>query len=222
MISQFVHRIHAFYDRKLLRVPPRATNPYLTHIPVLLSLPSWIRVRNVLEFGCGDFSTRTFLDRQYYPELQRIDSYENDSTWATHIRQQFGGDARLSVRFVDGAICDTVHSLNLEQYDLVFIDDSATGEERSATIRAVALQCPKRAIVVVHDFEYYPYRRASAAFRHRFRFTSLNPNTGLLWNDGPLAKSVMGRLNRVLRNSGEITNTDEWAETLRTANQSVV
>jgi hypothetical protein len=211
MISRLVHRFHAFRDSKLLRIPPRAANPYQTHIPILFAVARWRPLASVLEFGCGDISTRAFLDRRYFQRLQRLESYENDAAWVERLRRQIGTEPRLNLHFVDGAIASSVDAIDLEQFDLIFIDDSMTGEERSATIQAVAVKRPRRAVVVIHDFEFLPYRIASRTFRHRFRFTGLNPNTGLLWNEAAIPKSQLCALDRMFRSTGEKDDVAAWA-----------
>ena len=191
MVARLINKFHALRDKHLLRLPPRAANPYLTHIPILLAAARWRPLRAVLEFGCGEISTPAFLDRRYFPQLRRLESYENNATWAERVRHQVGTEPRLNLHLLDGAVASFVDAMELEQFDLILIDDSVNSDERSATIRSVAAKRPVRPIVAVHDFEVPPYRAASRPFRHRFRFTALNPNTGLLWNDGSVTRSVL-------------------------------
>lgn len=214
MIAGLISRLHALRDRHLLRVPPRSENPYLTHIPVLLAVARWRRVTSVLEFGCGEISTRTFLDRRHFPDLQRLVSLENDAAWADRLRQQTAGEPRLQLREVAGPIAPQVEGIDLEEFDLVFIDDSTTGGERGATIRAVAARHPRRPLVVIHDFEFPPYRVAARPFRHRHRFAGLNPNTGLLWNEGTLSRSKLRALDRLLRRTGDRQDVAAWETAL--------
>lgn len=118
-------------------------------------------------------------------------------------------------------VASTVNSIDLEQFDLIFIDDSMTGEERCATIRIVAEKQPRRAVVVVHDFEHLPYRTASRPFRHRYRFTGLNPNTGLLWNDDSIHESQLRSLDRRLRLVGEQPSVVAWDSVLSSFGRSL-
>ncbi|MEQ2005887.1 MAG: hypothetical protein ABMA26_03735 [Limisphaerales bacterium] len=214
MLKRLINKFHFLRDRYVLRQPIRAANPYLTHIPILLAVARWRPLTTVLEFGCGDISTRAFLDRRFFPALQRLESYENDAAWAEHLRSSIGNEPRLNLHCVEGAIVSSVDAIDLEQFDLIFIDDSKTGEERSATIRAVAAKRPHRAIVAVHDFECLDYRIASRSFRHRFRFTGLNPNTGLLWNEAAMQTSRLRALDRKLRATGEQADIASWEAAL--------
>lgn len=214
MLTRLINKFHTLRDRHVLQLTPRAANPYLTHIPILLSVPRWRSVKAVLEFGCGDISTRAFLDRQYFPDLQRMESFENDAAWAERLRKQIGTEPRLNLHLVAGAVASSVAALDLEQFDLIFIDDSVTGQERSATIRAVAAKRPRRAVVVIHDFEFLPYRVASRSFRHGYRFAGLNPNTGMLWNEAAISKSQLRALDATLRSTGEKPDVAAWHDAL--------
>lgn len=215
MFSRLIRKFHTLRDTNVLRMPNRAAEPYLTHIPILLSVPRWRCIGSVLEFGCGAFSTRAFLEREYFPDLERLESYENDPVWAERISERLRGETRLNLNVVNGALCNAVRDLDLDQFDLIFVDDAATGEERTKTIRTIAAKHPRRALVLVHDFEYLPYRQAARSFRNRFRFTGLNPNTGILWNTGSLPKAELHRLNNFLRQQTEQEDIGEWANVLR-------
>jgi hypothetical protein len=220
MVARLLNKFHALWDQYVLCVPPRAANPYLTHIPILLAAARWQPLATILEFGCGDISTRTFLDHRFFPQLQRLESYENDTGWAERLRQQVGADPRLNLHFVPGSVASVVGAIDLEQFDLIFIDDSTTADARSATIRAVSTKRPRRPVVVVHDFELLTYRVATRAFRHRYRFTGLNPNTGVLWNEAALCKNQLRALDRLLRSAGEKPDAAEWSNTLAMAGHS--
>lgn len=214
MINRLNIKLHSLLDQQLLDLPPRAEVPYLTHIPVLLNAAKWRKLESVVEFGCGDNSTSAFLNPSYFSDLKKLVSYENDAAWADRVRSKLNDDPRLDLRLVEGPVSSVVERVDLEQFDLIFIDDSITGEERSATISAVAAKRPRRAIVVVHDFEYYPYRVAARPFKHRFRFTGQNPNTGLLWNEAELDLSKLRELNQKLRSLGEKESVSAWAAVL--------
>jgi predicted O-methyltransferase YrrM len=170
-------------NRHVLGIPPRSENPYATHLPVLLAVAQQRKVRRILELGSGMHSTLTFLDRNYFPDVERVDAIENDASWAEKVKAAAGDDPRLALRTVCGAVCDVVDTLDAGTYDLALVDDSTTSHERTATLRRIAAQHPKSTLVVVHDFEVPEYRRVAEGFVHRVRITSLNPNVGLLWND---------------------------------------
>lgn len=214
MLPRLINKFHVLRDRYLLRLPARAPNPYFTHVPILLAAGRWWRIRRVLEFGCGEFSTKLFLDSRRFPDLQQLESYENDPVWAERIRQHFGVDPRLNLHLVDGAVAKQVEGLDLEGFDLILIDDSTSGRERCDTIRAVAAAQPQRAIVIIHDFEYLPYREAASSFRHRYRFTGMNPNIGMVWNGASVRRQSLRVLNRTLRQNVHKLEFDEWSSIL--------
>src|SRR6185436_8496577 len=159
-----------------------ALNDYATHIPVLIGLARRRAVRNVLEFGCGRYSTLTFLNRSAFPHLERLHSVENDDSWAATIQEVAKDDPRWTLRLVNGEISESVLDLDLEAFDLILIDDSKTSTQRAATIRAVASKQPQHPWIVIHDFEVEEYREAASGFKHRYRFRAYNPETGVVAN----------------------------------------
>ena len=159
---------------------PRARNDYATHIPVLIGLARLREIRSVLEFGCGHYSTLTFLNRSAFPHLERLHSIENDDAWATTIQQAAKDDQRWTLQLVNGEISDAIPEL--ESFDLILIDDSKTSTQRAATIRAIARKQPQHPWIVIHDFEVDEYRDAASAFKHRHRFRAYNPETGVVSN----------------------------------------
>ena len=170
--------------------PPRALNDYATHIPILIGLGRIREIKRVLEFGCGHYSTLTFLNRCAFAHLEKLESIENDVSWAATIRKTVIGDARWSLKFVSSEIADCVFDLDLEQFDLILIDDSKTSTQRAATIRAVAHRRPQHPWIVIHDYEVDEYRAAANGFRHRHAFRAFNPQTGLVANDATEARHL--------------------------------
>jgi predicted O-methyltransferase YrrM len=138
-------------------------------------------IRSVLEFGCGYYSTLTFLNRTAFPHLERLQSIENDASWAETMQASVNDD-RWVLNLVTGEIADSVRDLDLEAFDLILIDDSKTSAQRASTIRAIAAkqtQCPW---IVIHDFEVEEYRQAAIGFKQRHTFRAYNPHTGLVCN----------------------------------------
>jgi len=165
----------------------------------LIGLARIRQIRSVLEFGCGRYSTLTFLNRTAFPHLERLHSIENDDSWAATIQQIAQEDRRWSLQLVEGEISETVSNLDLESFDLILIDDSKTSAQRAATIRAVGLKQPERPWIVIHDFEVEEYRRAASGFRHRHRFRAYNPETGVVANQAVDWKS----LKRIVKSNAD-------------------
>lgn len=161
---------------------PRAANDYATHVPVLIGLARRREVKRVLEFGCGYYSTLTFLNRLVFPRLERLRSIENDASWSQRVAELAKNDARWTLDLVEGGIAKSVPDLGLDAFDLILIDDSKTSEQRAATIRAVANKQPQRPWIVIHDFEIEEYRSAARGFGQRHSFRAYNPHTGLASN----------------------------------------
>ncbi len=98
--------------------------------------------------------------------------------------------------------------MDIDGYDLIFIDDSRSEDARVRTIRAIAAKRPP-GIVVIHDFEIESYRRAAAAFENRYWFKALNPNCGILWNAFSLDVGGLERISRIVRLRPWILPTDD-------------
>ena len=161
---------------------PRALNDYATHIPILIGLSRLRKIGSVLEFGCGHYSTLTFLNRSAFPYLDRLHSIENDDSWASTIEDAAKNDHRWTLQLVNGEIAESIAGIDLESFDLILIDDSKTSVQRAATIRAVGRKQPQRPWIVIHDFEVEEYRAAAIGFKHRHRFRAYNPETGVVGN----------------------------------------
>lgn len=197
-------RLHFALDKVLDRVPAKVSEPYLTHIPVLLAIAMAIPVRRVLELGCGRFSTLTFLDHDNFPCLERVDSVENDSSWADQVQAMANNDERLRMHVIDGAVADSLSEFNLHSYDVIFIDDALTREERSRTITTIGAANPAQALTVIHDYDMPVYRRAASGFKHHYRFTALYPNTGVAWCERPFSLKPLQETERLVRKARQL------------------
>src|SRR3982751_381755 len=81
---------------------PRARNDYSTHLPILIGLARIRQITNVVEFGCGRYSTLTFLNRSAFPQLEKLESVENDVLWAETIQSAVGDDTRWALKLIEG------------------------------------------------------------------------------------------------------------------------
>lgn len=171
----------------------------------------------MLEFGCGYYSTLTFLNRSAFPHLERLESIENDVAWGGTIQETAKSDARWTLKLLDGEISESVSTLDLEAFDLILIDDSQTSAQRVCTIREVSTRAPHRPWIVIHDFEVEEYRRAAAGFRQGHRFKAYNPNTGLLWNGTTHAHRAKS-IDRIVKANARALEPDDisgWLNAFR-------
>ena len=192
---------------------PRALNDYATHVPILIGLARLREIRSVVEFGCGYYSTLTFLNRGAFPHLERLQSVENDASWAETIHEVAKSDERWTLKLVKGEIAGSVSALDFEGFDLVLLDDSKTSAQRSATIRAVAAKGPQRPWIVIHDFEIGEYRRAAAGFKQRYAFKAFNPETGVVSNN-PIQLKPLDRAIKTKSKTLSADQTTAWIRSL--------
>ena len=162
------------------KLAERAENPFATHIPVIIGLSQIFTIRNVLELGCGEYSTMTFLNKSVFPDLEKLDSFETDSEWFDKISTMSYKDSRLDLRLVREPLNQSLENVRWNQYDLIFVDDSTNATARSATIEKVVQNCSPRSLILVHDYEVHEYQIAAKYIPFKFVFTALNPNTGLV------------------------------------------
>src|SRR5690606_13629827 len=126
-------------------------------------------------------------------------SYENDKEWKKQVQERVRNDARCNLVTVEGYMNRVVSHEALDNYDLVFIDDSKSVAERQATIQSVASYGIRYGLVLIHDFEREAYRKAARPFLNQFCFSALSPRTGLCWNDAQVDKDALRRLNRTIK-----------------------
>jgi len=190
----------------------RSANDYATHLPVLIGLGKRMRINSVLELGCGHYSTRTFLNTKTFADLKVLDSYETDDNWATALKD-VTTDARANIHVVPAPMADVIDHIDLHAYDLIFVDDSTSEQDRVATIRALARRKPPDSLIVIHDFEVQSYSDAGRAFRHRYAIKCFNPETGVIWQNDAGLRDVLREIDSVIkRHAGyfQPDDLDSW------------
>ncbi len=188
-------------------------DPYTTHVPVLIALGQRLKVERVLELGSGLFSTPLFLDTAFFPDLVRLDSHEDDSSWAHQVSALIGTDPRLTLTKVEAKVWEQIAGLSLHQYDLIFVDDSRELVDRARTLTELARCSLGGAVLVIHDFEHAAYRQPVSKFSQRFCFDAFLPNTGVVWEGARLSRQMLKELHSIiLRHAASISpdQREEW------------
>ena len=204
--------------RIVFPVTPRARNDYATHVPVLIGLARMRRIERVLEFGCGHYSTKTFLDRSIFPHLKELYSVENNVQMGRDYSCAVKNDSRCEVKLVSGAMCDAVPEQELDSFDLVMVDDSTSAEERALTIQTLSILHPRNPWFVIHDYEIGEYRIAATGFKHRFAFKAYLPQTGVAFN-GSTARDAFKALDQRLKTNATRLEPDDVASWIRVLHQ---
>ncbi len=157
-----------------------------SHVPALREIARRTTVKNAVEFGCGVYSTPTMLDREVFPDLERLTSHESDERWMHYIDCK-SADRRLTVNQCELEAMPSV--VNGEKYDLVFIDCGAkfVGRESDYSTRIELLErfTDSDSVVVLHDIEDESLGRAfdAAKYSYKARFTpDGEPHTGVASN----------------------------------------
>lgn len=208
MIRAWAYFINKMYGLRAYTMT-RSENPYATHIPVLIGLARLISIRRVLELGCGDYSTRTFLNETAFPELSLLHSIENDREWAERTSSSIEKTSRFQLTPVETQMSLYIPSIRDWNYELIFIDDSLTAAERAETIQQVAQHCHANNIIVIHDFDVLDYRHASRHWPHRFTFTGIMPHVGIAWDEADLDREHLRRLDRLIADHASTIDPDD-------------
>jgi predicted O-methyltransferase YrrM len=173
--------------------------PYKTHVPVLIKIAQSLRPRSIAEFGMGNFSTSIFLDRELFPSVERLTSFEDDPGWFSMIVQKHSQDLRFEPILVSGSVWKAALKLRASDYDLVFVDDSKHARDRVRTLLALRMArgITKGPVIVVHDVNEPRYRAATLFFPNRTYFSDLCPQTGVLcWKARPTQGRVTSNIGK--------------------------
>lgn len=195
--------------RFVIRAVERHSEEFATHMPVLVGLAQAMPVRSILELGSGLHSTPLFLNREIFPDVERVLAVEDEPEWSERVRGAVGSDQRLELRTVD-TVAGAVTDLDPDEFDLVLIDDSSEVSRRAATIRAVAA-ARGHAVVVIHDIDLPVYRAASRRLGSRFIVRGFNPQTAVFGGQR-VSRPALRRIRRAIdRHAATVSPTDTSA-----------
>lgn len=144
-----------------------------THIPILIAVGLKYPIKTVLELGTGYYSTPTFLNREVFPDLEELISYEDDPKWR-YIAMETYKDVRMHL--VEELPSPT------HPYDLIFVDNSQSGVTRAQTIRRVAEEATT-SLCVIHDAEDVNYIPEICRFKQTMTIKTYDKWTALATNN---------------------------------------
>lgn len=183
---------YAEKNKRPLSQRRRVGNAYGSHIPVLIGLARMFQIKNVIEFGAGNYSTETFLNCGAFPGLEQLISVEENASW----REIF--DDRLFY-FLSR---DELSKGDIKGADLIFVDSSILHRLKDIEFVSKIDDC----ILVFHDLEDRTYRRATQNIDGLFTFRIFDPFTGVKCN-----KSLAKLHSFILEhNHIDPTDTESW------------
>jgi hypothetical protein len=201
-------------DKYIFKIPKYEKFPYRTHLPILCALENLYKFKNVLELGSGSYSTIAFLDKKLFPNIKKITSYEDNYIWYKKINNKIKKNNKLQLIYSKNKIENVVQKINLNTYDLIFVDNSMKDENRIKTIENIIKKKLLKQIIVIHDFEHYPYRFVSKKIFYKYRFKCLSPNTGILCNENILNIKYLKEIDKKLRCFRNINNERQFKKLL--------
>lgn len=158
-----------------------------THIPVLDLMIRLSNVKHILEFGSGVYSTNKLLE---FPSLEMLTSYEDIPDWFAKIAKVKNNKFNL---VFEKDLLGIARTINLDEFDLIFIDCCDLPEKRAPIIKAISERKP-RAIIVIHDV-YDDIDRIPGVlnnFDNLAIYAKFGPATGILWNQTDGSAKIRG------------------------------
>lgn len=201
MFSRLLWPAARVYERSI-RLAKRSSEPYATHVPVLVGVAAACKPESIIEFGSGTFSTMSFLDETAFPWTRRVDSYENNRQWFDQVREKLPPSMRVSLHFAEGEMYKAVDAVNACAADMIFVDDSPTDRARVRTLEGLARSCGTRPVVVLHDYDLWRLRLATRRFEHRISIDTFNPQCCIMWQGHPERRQRLQRVGRIIRECG--------------------
>lgn len=140
--------------------------PTATHLPILAKMLDRHEVKKVLEFGCGLFSTKLFIERGC--DLISVEMQNED--WMHKVHEVF---PKADIRLALGA--EAWRKLGLaDRYDLIFVDGHADS-------RPECMMWAKNYtdLIIAHDTEhpYYQWDRADMSGFRKTEYKDTPPWT---------------------------------------------
>lgn len=159
---------------------------YGSHVPALASIGAAYEIRSAIEYGSGRYSTRALLNREWFPKLDSLVSYETDREWFVDTFRR-NADSRLQLTYMPiGQLAE----MSVPLADLVLIDcDCLYSDGQSDfTMRCNLIAKYERdehAIVVVHDANFASLSPCIEQSRYRHKIVyhpALGPDTAVMSN----------------------------------------
>lgn len=126
----------------MTKAPDGTDTGWGSHQPALRALARFKKIDSVIEFGAGLYSTHLFLDRDAFPDLTSLVTFEHESVWAEKVRVN---DKRHKLIIVPPK--DFITDSQDMKADFVFVD-SAPQSTRKPLLSHALILAP---IVGIHD-----------------------------------------------------------------------
>lgn len=143
-------------------------DPTSTHLPILNRLLAEKKVKDVLEFGCGLFSTKLFIEKGC--NVTSIEMQHEE--WATKVKENL---PKVDLILALGPMEWVKHVAQLkDRYDLIFVDGH--GDSRPECMMWAKARTD---LIVAHDTEhsYYCWDRADMDGWKKTEYKDLTPWT---------------------------------------------
>ena len=132
--------------------------------------------------------------------VERVLSIEDSLPWIERLSSHCADSRHQYIHASDG-VYKCIPSIDINSFDLIFIDDSKTGPERIKTLESIVARGPKIPLVI-HDYQYKGYQRAIGDyFSNSIIYDAIDSaHAALLWNGSSISPKEADFINDYLRN----------------------
>lgn len=208
--EEFYRRI---FKRKLIQF-----DGFASHIPILIGLTNVLKPKTILELGPGLYSTKLFLNESSLPNLIKFVCLESDYEWLEKVKPLFNQSTNHQLLYTSGKVSSYVKKID-DFFDLVFIDDSYTLDDRAESIKNISESASlNKALIVIHDYEETKYQIASEKFSNRYIFRCFYPRIGVVWNGNIMKISDLRTIeNKIYSKKWKysVTDIEKWTNYLK-------
>lgn len=113
-----------------------------SHQPALRALAKFTKIRSVIEFGAGPYSTHLFLDREAFPDLTSLVTFEHRKDWAEKVKVD--DDRQALILTANANFADMSEGM---EANFIFLD-CAPASMRFELLPRAAVMAP---VVGIHD-----------------------------------------------------------------------
>ncbi len=145
-----------------------------SHLPVLLEVGKIFgkEIKNIVELGSGLVSTRLFLDKDYFPNVEKLTSYEFLQEWFDKLNELID-DERFDYR-----LYKDYEEIEVATGDLLFVDGNR--KHRNKVLRDFHNNFK---LVICHDIDLKWFTANSRYyFKFMWEYTPPGRQTGVMSN----------------------------------------
>jgi len=149
------------------------------HIEAAKDISKIIPIEIVLEFGVGEISTISFLNKENFPNLKKLITVEFQKKWVDEITKLVGCDTRWNMIITKN---ETIIPDINEKINIVLVD-SLTIEGRIALLTQLN-NLNFYDFIILHDSQHTSYNSIISKFMYSYKYSDgIYPEAAILSNN---------------------------------------